>query len=126
MILRYMTKSDIALVAVLTLASLGSMLAMRSFALDGGHVLIEPADSRLVEVSLTVDSIHSVSGPLGETIVVVEDSKVHIKSSPCPHHYCERMGNIRRRGEVLVCVPNKVVISIKGGDPDDALDGVTQ
>jgi len=47
--------------------------------------------------------------------------------SVCPLHICSQTGWIERPGELIACVPNKLVITIEGGKkpPSDALDGVT-
>ncbi len=123
---RYLTKADTFLIVVLTVISLAAMLGMRGFALNGAHVTIESSDGGIVELSLAENREYAVNGPMGDTVVVIEDGAVFISDSPCPHHYCERMGKIRRRGEVIVCVPNRVIVSIKGGDSGEALDSVTQ
>ncbi len=56
----------------------------------------------------------NISGPLGTTILKIEDSGVRIIDSPCPDKICIHQGIIRESGQWIACLPNQVLISIKG------------
>lgn len=64
-----------------------------------------------------------VDGPLGKTVVQFREGHVAVLSSPCPHKMCIKMGKIRNAGEIIVCVPNRILIRIDGKLRD--VDGVT-
>ena len=91
---------------------------------EGGRVRIE-GDATEEVASLREHGTFEVDGPLGTTVVVVEDGSARIVSSPCPHGTCVRMGEVRGAGEAVVCVPNRVVVAIEGG-ADAATDAVTR
>jgi hypothetical protein len=55
-----------------------------------------------------------VPGPLGETVVVIEDGTVRVTSSPCPEKICVKTGRISKPGQWIACLPNRVFISIRG------------
>ncbi len=55
----------------------------------------------------------TVTGPVGKSIVEFQDSKVHMLWSDCPDKICIKMGWISQPGQVVVCMPNKVVISVR-------------
>lgn len=73
------------------------------------------------ELPLDRETTVNVEGPLGTTVVKVEEGKARIISSPCPRKLCIRMGSISKAGEMVVCVPNKVVVRIKGKQEIDAV-----
>jgi len=50
---------------------------------------------------------------------------VRIEASHCPQKICVHSGAIRRSGELLVCVPNRVVVRINGGT-EHPFDLITQ
>lgn len=54
----------------------------------------------------------------------IKDGKVHMVSAKCPDQLCKKQGPIQKSGETIVCLPNKVVLEIKGsGDSlDESLD----
>ena len=126
MILRFVTRGDIVLIVVLLLLSAAGFAGVNQFGFSGKHVVVEVNGVRVLELSLENDIREVVTGPVGETVIVIENGSVRVEKSDCPNHYCERMGSISRRGELVVCVPNRVVVSIKGGSEGESLDGVTQ
>lgn len=124
--LKYFTKGDIFLVAALFFLSAASVAGVRTLYTGGKHVVVEVDGSHVLELSLDKNVIKTVSGPLGETVIAVDNGKARVTESACPHHYCVRMGHISRTGEVIICVPNRVVVKIQGGSEEDSFDGVTQ
>lgn len=46
-------------------------------------------------------------------VVAVGSRGVYVKKAVCPDRLCQRMGTISKPGQTIVCLPNKVVISIK-------------
>ena len=103
-----------------------SFSGMRHFGNGGRHVVGEAVGKRVLELSLDMDATETVKGSRGEAVIVVENGSVRIAESDCPHNYCVRMGNISRRGELIVCVPNRIIVTIKGGSERESIDGVTQ
>ena len=126
MVLKYFTRGDIILIAGLLIVSAASIVGIRQYGLNGRHAVVEVEGKRVMELSLDRDVTTTVTGPLGETVIVVENGTVRIVNSPCPLHYCIRMGRIRYGGEIIACVPNRVLINIKGGNKKGTFDGVTQ
>lgn len=66
----------------------------------------------------------TVSGQLGEVNVEVAAAGVRISASTCPNQFCVRQGYVSRPGQMLVCVPNHVVILLAGQRQND-LDAIT-
>lgn len=126
MIGRYFTKGDIVIIAAFLCLSVMGLFAAGRFGMGGKHVVVEVDGRRYMEIPLDRDTHEAVTGPLGNTVIVVENGEVHIDSSPCPNQHCVHMGSISHCGELLVCVPNRVVVSIKGGGEAEQMDGVTQ
>ena len=110
------TLPDKILIAGLVVLTLLSFPIIKHLHREGKQVLIE-ADGKLVgNFSLREDRLVSVDGTLGTTKVEVAGKGVRVIDSPCPLKICVESGPISRSGETLVCLPNRVVIRIKGGD----------
>jgi hypothetical protein len=71
---------------------------------------------------LSVDREIRVAGPLGDTIVEIQNGAVRIKDSPCPNKTCIAAGSIERTGQWLACLPNRVMIRIEGRRADVGVD----
>ncbi|MDR1177021.1 MAG: NusG domain II-containing protein [Treponema sp.] len=63
----------------------------------------------------------SVQGPLGDTVLEINDGQARIISSPCLNQTCVAAGAIHRRGAFIACLPNRVMVSVEGGE-DENLD----
>lgn len=48
----------------------------------------------------------------------IKDGRVHMIRANCHNHDCINEGTISRSGETIVCLPNKVVLEVKGGEED--------
>ncbi len=126
MLRKYYTRGDIILVIMLAILSVVSIASVRFLPGGGKHVVVKVDGSLVMELSLDRNVTTKVDGHLGETVIHVEDGAVRVQDSTCPHGYCVRMGTIRYRGEVIVCVPNRVIVSIRGGSEGESFDGITQ
>jgi hypothetical protein len=86
-----------------------------------GKVVIVRTPGSSKEISLDTDGRYPVSGPLGTAYLVVEDGGAHLENSPCPLKICEATGTIDSSGEVIVCLPNRIVVKIPGPEVVDAV-----
>lgn len=57
----------------------------------------------------------------GTNKVLVKDGSIHIIDADCSDKLCVRQGTISKVGETLVCLPNELIIEIKG-DESGSLD----
>lgn len=66
---------------------------------------------------LTEDRTVSVNGPLGATVIRIESGRARVVSDPGPRQYCVRQGWLSRPGEMALCAPNHISLSLTGGQP---------
>ena len=81
----------------------------------GMAVGIHNKDGLYQEIRLDEDATITVPGPLGDSVVRIEDHSVFMVSSPCPGKVCINLGKIRYAGEGIACIPNRVYVAILGG-----------
>jgi hypothetical protein len=58
----------------------------------------------------------TVEGDLGPVTIRLEEGKIRITQSPCPHQLCVKQGAVQAAGQTIVCLPNRLVIEITGPD----------
>lgn len=63
---------------------------------------------------LDSDRTVRLDGPLGETVISIHEGRVCVLDSPCPRKVCMGMGSVSRGGEMVACVPNRLLIRIEG------------
>ena len=78
-----------------------------------------------IPVAETIDNktLIEVEGPIGTSIVEANDGRVRMKFSPCHAKICEKTGWIDKAGPSIICIPNKISISVESEKSD--LDGVS-
>jgi len=66
------------------------------------------------EVPLSRDQQIEVPGPLGVSIISIQQRKARIVSDPSPRQYCVRQGWLQQAGEIAICLPNQVSVELTG------------
>lgn len=71
----------------------------------------------LAAYPLNEDRTVSFAGALGITVIRIESGRARIVSDPGPRQYCVKQGWLSRPGEMAVCAPNHISLSLTGGPP---------
>ena len=74
--------------------------------------------------SVTDDREITLSGDLGDNVILVSNGRIEMKSADCPDKICVEHGELKSSSSPIVCLPNKVVIKFEGStDGADAKTG---
>ncbi|MBN1226721.1 MAG: NusG domain II-containing protein [Deltaproteobacteria bacterium] len=93
------------------------------------QVIIE-ADQKLVgiyDLNSSPQEI-TVKGTLGPAKIEIQEGRVRMISSTCPHKTCVKSGWISHQGQLICCVPNRILIRISGNENNSPLklDGISR
>lgn len=123
-----MKKNDFILIAGLLLAALAAF---------GGISWYLAAGTQKAEAVVEVDGQEEGRYPLDQDTSVeiqledgsynrleIKDGRADITEASCPDKICVDHRSVSRRGESLVCLPNKVVVEIVNGQEAE-VDGMT-
>lgn len=116
-----MKKNDMILIGAL-LVGLLVVLAVLMLTKSGGSYAVVSVDGAIVATfPLSEDTTYEIEGyDGGHNTLVIKDGKAHLEDSSCPDHLCEHMGKIDKVGQSIICLPNRVVVEIRGaGDAAD-------
>ena len=85
-------------------------------------------DGSLVEKidlnSVTGEREITLSGDLGDNVILVSNGRIEMKSADCPDKICVEHGELKSSSSPIVCLPNKVVIKFENStDGADAKTG---
>lgn len=116
-----MKKKDFLLFSILFLIIFLTYIFLKLNNSPGGTVLIQNYEGDFIRLPLSEDKTIEIPGPLGKSVVEIKNRKVRILSSPCPDKLCVKQGYISESGQVIICLPNRVVIKIEGRASFDAL-----
>lgn len=78
---------------------------------------------------LAEDRIVNIDKDGNHNCIIIEGNKVLMTEADCPDKYClgqyRREGGMDKSNQTIVCLPNRVVISISGGATGEEPDAVT-
>lgn len=118
------TFMDKVLFFILVIATIASFFLVKGFIKPDNLVKISLNNKTQYVLSLTEDKIVSVKGSLGDNVIEIKDGKVHMKDAPCNNKVCIHQGWIDRGA--IVCLPNKVVVSIGGDEVNGQYDAISR
>lgn len=104
--------ADIILVASLLVISLSVFIVVRLTKQDGDVAVVTVNNVVVGEYPLYVDGEYSLNG--GTNILVIENGKAFVTYANCPDGLCVNQGKISLTGDRIVCLPNKLMIEIRG------------
>lgn len=117
----------IAVIIVISIASLGVLKIFNDKSYEEKYVHIS-VDGELIK-TIPLDAASdgeefTVKTELGINIIKIENGMVEIVDADCPDKICVKDGPISKPGEILVCLPHKVVVEIKGHSKGE-VDGLS-
>ncbi|WP_349945634.1 NusG domain II-containing protein [Lacrimispora sp. BS-2] len=78
------------------------------------QVVVTVDGKPVVTLDLHKDTDMVIDGYGGTDHLVIKDGYASITEASCPDKVCVRTGKIHRSGELIVCLPNRVVVTIEG------------
>ena len=107
----------ILLLVVLAIGLAGILFLYTRHAAADGEVEVSVDGEVVMTLPLSEDTEVMISGfDGGENLLVISDGKAEIESASCPDGVCVRHYAISRDGESIICLPNRVVVTIRGGE----------
>lgn len=119
-----------ALLLVLTVIGVGILAFGKTGFITGetGNLVVVTVDGEVYGTySLNEDRTVEIVSDNGYNILVIKDGKAYVSEASCPDGVCSDHKPIRYIGATIVCLPNKVVVSIEqneseGGNNDSGID----
>ena len=109
-------KWDILLGAVLLITALCLFLVFKQNKKDGKYVKVEQDGKVVGSYPLDED---------GSNTLIIQDGKAYVTESTCSDHTCEKMGKVYRQGEMIICIPHKLFITVTGDSKKGGYDGIS-
>ena len=109
-------KNDIILIATLLVAA-GLIWAVITLTrTPGAYVEVTINGESVSRLPLSEDT-EAVFGEGKHTNkLVIKSGRASVIEASCPDHLCIKQGEASRDGETIVCLPNKFVVTIIGGE----------
>ena len=124
-----MKKNDVILIAVLLVVALLTAGGMRIWQMnntkDTANVVVTIDGEVYGTYPLSEDRTEMIELPDGSyNILVISGGYADVTEASCPDQICVKHNHIRYSKESIVCLPNKVVVTVEGGEENE-IDGST-
>lgn len=105
-----MKKGDIFIIAAVILAVVLSVVfGIGLLGKKGNTVIIKENNEVVYEGSITADKTITLS----HNTVVIKKGEVYVRNADCKNQICVNHKPISKKGEVITCLPNKVLAEIR-------------
>ena len=111
-------KWEFGMIAALLLLSLVLITVMTLTRREGTVAVIEIDGAQVASYALDREGEYVLNG--GTNILVIQDGCAYLSYANCPDHTCVKTGKIRYVGESIICLPNRLSVTVRGeGDGVD-------
>lgn len=111
-----MTRGDILLGISLLLLGLVFFVGLIFWGQEEANKVEVKVNGKIIGVYSLAEEQEIDLKDLGENTFLIRNSQVEMIKADCPDQYCVKHYPISKNGESIICLPNKVVITIKGKD----------
>lgn len=108
-----MVKNDIILIAAVLLIAAIALTCLVLFRQDGQQVAVYVDKELYGKYPLEQDVTVEINTEYGKNVLVISDGTATVTEATCPDLICVNHRAISFEGEQIVCLPNKVVVSIE-------------
>ncbi len=124
-----MKKNDIILMAFMLAAAFLAIVGIRLWQKNntgGDAIAVVTIDGAVYGSSpLSEDVTEKIELPDGSyNILTISGGYADVIEASCPDQICVHHNRIRYSGESIVCLPNKLIVEVKGGQ-DNGIDAST-
>lgn len=106
-------KNDIILIAAVVLIAAIALICLLLFRRDGKTVAVYVNKELYGTYPLSEDITVEIKTANGRNLLVISDGKASVTEASCPDLICVEHHAVWAEGEQIVCLPNKVVVSIE-------------
>ena len=79
---------------------------------DGNSATIKIEGEVIENISLSRETTIKISNSSGYNLIKVSEGAISIVEADCPDKICIKSGKIKNPGEVIACIPHKLIIEI--------------
>jgi hypothetical protein len=110
--------SDLLVIVVLLAAPVYVLASLLRGKAGPVEVRILHGDELVKTLPLNRDTTVLVTGSGVRVKVESRAGRVRVAESNCPNQLCVRAGWVSRPGRTIVCLPNKVLVELRGGQSE--------
>lgn len=115
-------KNDIIFIIILLMLTIALGAAFFFLRGEGDTVEVRVDGTLIGSYPLSEELTLEIQGIGGKNTLVIADGKAEVSYADCPDGICAAHKSISRSGESIVCLPHKVVITVRTNSDSDTPD----
>ncbi len=118
---KWLKKRDIILIISLLFIGIIALVIWHFiYSDDGKYVTIEQRNELIGTYPLNVDKEIEIEYR-GKVVnkIIIKDGYCYMEEAECPDHLCIKQGKVNKSGQTIVCLPNRVVVTVVDSDNSD-------
>jgi len=84
---------------------------------QGEIARVQVAGHEPLQIPLQRSQRYTIKGPLGASIIEVDEGRIRFVSSPCRNKLCIHSGWLQHDADFAACLPNLISITVSGRNP---------
>ena len=117
----FLRKKEIIFITIILLLSTGWLFLQQRQKVAAGQVIVQLEGEIFGTYTLEEQQWITIKD---HNLLEINEGKIRMKEAQCPDQICVKQGWINKEGDSIVCLPNKVIITLK--KKEDKLDGVVR
>ncbi len=119
-----LTKGDKILIVFLSIFSviLAIMISSVASKASGKYISIKVDGNEIKKIQFSKDMVgktYEIKTEFGRNVIEIGDESVRVIEADCPDKLDVKQGEITKPGQVIVCLPNRLLIEYKAGNYDN-------
>lgn len=120
----HLKKGDKVIIILVIMLALFTIFQRYVFSKTNSEDVVVKSDGVTVQQrSLETTGTFTIKSKEGQLTFIIQDKKVKVTESTCKDKLCVKQGWISKTGESIVCLPNRITITITGGN--ESVDSTT-
>lgn len=109
-----MNKKDLILIGGILIVALVAFVFVQMNQDPGAYVLVRVDGEETEQIYLSQEGTYTLNG--GTNTLHIEGGEAWMTEAECPDHLCMNQGKIRKTGQVITCLPNKLTVTVYGAE----------
>lgn len=120
-----MKKNDLILIGVILILAVFAFGVFFMTRKEGANVVVTVDGKEFGTYSLEENRVVEIESEYGTNLLHISNHKAKMEDATCPDLLCVNQHSINKTGETIVCLPNKVVVTVENGENNE-VDITTQ
>lgn len=114
-----MKKNDIILIGIVVFVAVIFFGIFQLTRKEGANIIVTIDGKQYGTYSLEHEEVIEIESEYGTNELIIKDNKAKMEGASCPDQLCVYQHAIDKTGQTIVCLPNKVVVTVENGEENE-------